>query len=432
MIYFSHIERLRRLFGRQMTGSDSRYIYKDQKKLRWGYTTGTCAAAATLAAVSMLLEERGLSQVRLLTPKGIELTLEVEKGCTVDGRPWFGVRKDGGDDPDVTDGLLVCASAFVEAKEGCEDDVWESRGEEPWERAYVMEKEGCRLILTGGKGIGIVTKKGLSCPVGKPAINPVPRQMIWEQVQRVCSRSGFCGTIHVEICVPEADQVAERTFNSRLGIEGGISILGTSGIVEPMSETALLETIRLEIRQKIREGEKNLLVTPGNYGEAFVEQQLGIGMNRSVKCSNFIGAAMDMAVEEGAESFLLVGHGGKLIKLAAGIMNTHSSMADGRMEILAAYGAANGAGQELCARILEAVTVDEGLRLLEEAGLRQRVMGRIMERLEYHVKRRAGQRLRAEAIVFTNERGLLGETSGARELLEAFGRSSKENRKGTE
>ena len=118
MIYFSHIERLRRLFGRQMTGSDSRYIYKDQKKLRWGYTTGTCAAAAALAAVSMLLEERGLSQVRLLTPKGIELTLEVEKGCTVDGRPWFGVRKDGGDDPDVTDGLLVCASAFVEAKEG--------------------------------------------------------------------------------------------------------------------------------------------------------------------------------------------------------------------------------------------------------------------------------------------------------------------------
>ena len=269
--------------------------------------------------------------------------------------------------------------------------------------------------------MGRGTQCGLSCEVGKAAINPVPRQMIFEQVAGVCRESGFKGVLSIEIRVPGAFEVAHRTFNSRLGIRGGISILGTSGIVEPMSETALLDTIRLELRQRIRKGEKNLLVTPGNYGESFVGNVLGLGLGQAVKCSNFIGSTIDMAVEEGAESILLIGHGGKLIKLAAGIMNTHSSWADGRMEILAAHGAACGAKRELVEQILEAVTVDEGLRLLEtEDGLREQVMKRVMGRLEQHVKRRAGEGLRAEAIVFTNERGILGATTGADDLLMYF------------
>lgn len=389
------------------------YIYKNQKKLRWGYTTGTCAAAASLAAAVMLLQGRRMEQVSLTTPKGVRLDLEVEEMEPGENRVSCGVRKDAGDDSDVTDGLMVYSQ--VRLPDADSGDVSGAGGD------YVYEKDGLRLNLSGGVGVGRVTQCGLSCEVGKAAINPVPRQMIFEQVAGVCRESGFKGVLSIEIRVPGAFKVADKTFNSRLGIQGGISILGTSGMVEPMSETALLDTIRLELRQRIRKGEKNLLVTPGNYGENFVGNVLGLGLGQAVKCSNFIGSTIDMAVEEGAESILLIGHGGKLIKLAAGIMNTHSSWADGRMEILAAHGAACGAKRELVEQILEAVTVDEGLRLLEtEDGLREQVMKRVMGRLEQHVKRRAGERLRAEAIVFTNERGILGATTGADDLLMFF------------
>ena len=404
------------------------YIYKNQKKLRWGYTTGTCAAAASLAAAVMLLRGRRMEQVSLTTPKGVRLDLEVEEMETGENYVCCGVRKDAGDDPDVTDGLMVYSQVRLpDADSGGAGDAREAgdNTEAGDDRNacgdYVYEKDGLRLILSGGVGVGRVTQCGLSCEVGKAAINPVPRQMIFEQVAGVCRESGFKGVLSIEIRVPEALKVADKTFNSRLGIQGGISILGTSGMVEPMSETALLDTIRLELRQRIRNGEKNLLVTPGNYGENFVGTVLGLGLGQAVKCSNFIGSTIDMAVEEGAESILLIGHGGKLIKLAAGIMNTHSSWADGRMEILAAHGAACGAKRELVEQILEAVTVDEGLGLLEtEGGLREQVMKRVMARLEQHVKQRAGGRLRAEVIVFTNERGILGSTTGADDMLLYF------------
>lgn len=404
------------------------YIYKNQKKLRWGYTTGTCAAAASLAAAVMLLRGRRMEQVSLTTPKGVRLDLEVEEMETGENCVCCGVRKDAGDDPDVTDGLMVYSQVRLpDADSGGAGDAREAgdNTEAGDDRNacgdYVYEKDGLRLILSGGVGVGRVTQCGLSCEVGKAAINPVPRQMIFEQVAGVCRESGFKGVLSIEIRVPEALKVADKTFNSRLGIQGGISILGTSGMVEPMSETALLDTIRLELRQRIRKGEKNLLVTPGNYGESFVGTVLGLGLGQAVKCSNFIGSTIDMAVEEGAESMLLIGHGGKLIKLAAGIMNTHSSWADGRMEILAAHGAACGAKREMVEQILEAVTVDEGLRLLEtEDGLREQVMKRVMARLEQYVKQRAGGRLRAEVIVFTNERGILGSTTGADDMLLYF------------
>ena len=404
------------------------YIYKNQKKLRWGYTTGTCAAAASLAAAVMLLRGRRMEQVSLTTPKGVRLDLEVEEMETGENCVCCGVRKDAGDDPDVTDGLMVYSQVRLpDADSGGAGDAREAgdnteAGDDRNDCGdYVYEKDGLRLILSGGVGVGRVTQCGLSCEVGKAAINPVPRQMIFEQVAGVCRESGFKGVLSIEIRVPEALKVADKTFNSRLGIQGGISILGTSGMVEPMSETALLDTIRLELRQRIRKGEKNLLVTPGNYGESFVDTVLGLGLGQAVKCSNFIGSTIDMAVEEGAESILLIGHGGKLIKLAAGIMNTHSSWADGRMEILAAHGAACGAKRELVEQIMEAVTVDEGLRLLEtEDGLREQVMKRVMARLEQYVKRRAGGRLRAEVIVFTNERGILGATTGADDMLLYF------------
>lgn len=390
------------------------YIYKNQKKLRWGYTTGTCAAAASLAAAVMLLGRNRTEQVSVETPKGIRLDLEVEDISMGQRAVSCGVRKDAGDDPDVTDGLVVYSRVSFVREEDGPDDVGEHDG-----GYYEHKNNDICLKLTGGVGVGRVTKEGLSCEVGKSAINPVPRQMIFRQVEDICARYRYRGVLWIEISVPGALEVSGRTFNSKLGILGGISILGTSGMVEPMSETALLETIRLELRQNVLAGHCRLVVTPGNYGEAFLRDHLKIGLEQAVKCSNFIGNTIDMAVEEGAGGILLVGHGGKLIKLAAGIMNTHSSAADGRMEVLAAYGAACGADSCLVNQILEAITVDEGLRLLEtREGLRDQVMERVMERIEGHLKGRAAGRLEIEAVVFTNERGILGATSGAAVMLE--------------
>ena len=390
------------------------YIYKNQKKLRWGYTTGTCAAAASLAAAVMLLGRNRTGQVSVETPKGIRLDLEVEDISMERRSVSCGVRKDAGDDPDVTDGLVVYSRVSFDWEENAADDVENHAG-----GYYEYKNDEICLRLTGVVGVGRVTKEGLSCEVGKAAINPVPRQMIFRQVEDICARYRYRGMLWIEISVPGALEVSGRTFNSKLGILGGISILGTSGMVEPMSETALLETIRLELRQKVLAGHSRLVVTPGNYGEAFLRDHLKIGLGQAVKCSNFIGNTIDMAVEEGAEGILLVGHGGKLIKLAAGIMNTHSSVADGRMEVLAAYGAACGADAYLVSRLLKAITVDEGLRLLEtREGLRNQVMDLVMERVDEHLKRRAAGRLEIEAVVFTNERGILGITRGAARLLE--------------
>lgn len=386
------------------------YIYKNQKKLRWGYTTGTCAAAASLAAAVMLFGKKRTEQVSIITPRGVRLELEVEDISMGQTSVSCGVKKDAGDDPDVTHGLIIASQVRI-----CGDEEEDKSG------CYEYKTDQFKLYLTGGVGIGRVTKGGLSCEVGKSAINPVPRQMIFEQVAQRCLEYGFKGRLSIEISAPGAGEVSERTFNSKLGIKGGISILGTSGMVEPMSEAALLETIRLELRQKILAGQKRMIITPGNYGETFLQHSLGISLSHSVKCSNFLGNSIDMAVEEGAEGIFLVGHGGKLLKLAAGIMNTHSSLADGRMEILAAYGAACGADRGLVNQILDAITVDEGLRLLEtREGLRKQVMERVMERIEGHLTHRAGGRLEIAALVFTNERGILGMTQGAQQMLACF------------
>ena len=204
-----------------MENVNSKYVWKNQKRLRTGYTTGSCAAGAAKAAVQMLLGDEAVRQVRLHTPKGIELYLEVEKPAR--GLDWVScaVRKDSGDDPDVTDGVYVYAKA--------------EKTKEPGVR------------LRGGEGVGIVTRKGLGLAVGEAAINPVPRKMIREAVESVCSSYGYQGGIAVVISIPEGAELAGRTFNPRLGIEGGISVLGTTGIVEPMSEQALIDTIYAQL-----------------------------------------------------------------------------------------------------------------------------------------------------------------------------------------
>ena len=402
----------------QPVGDGEFYTYVNQTKMRRGITTGTCAAAAAAAAAASLLEGRSPEQVMILTPKGLRLSVPVF--CYERGRDWVSccVRKDAGDDPDVTDGTIIKVLVSRDPERGKEstDEKTEPVQTGRW---YEYREEEISLYLRGGKGIGLVTRAGLGCPPGMWAINPVPRQMIFRQAADALGRTGEKGPLYITVSAPDGENLASRTFNPQLGIQGGISILGTSGIVEPMSQSALIETIRLEIRQRAEEGERILLATPGNYGRHFIREFLALSAEDAVKCSNFIGETIDLAVQYGFREMLLVGHAGKLIKAAAGVMNTHSSMADGRMECLAAWAGACNAGAERINRILSAVTVDEALGILEEQeGLREAVMEKVMEQIEKHLKHRAGERLAIEAVLFTNDRGILGETAGAKGMME--------------
>lgn len=366
-------------------------VWVEQKKMRTGYTTGSCAAAAAKAAVCMLLSGEVIQQVRLMTPKGVELDLEVEQIERRQHGVRCAVRKDSGDDPDVTNGIYVYAEVRKEPEPG--------------------------TYLDGGEGIGRITKKGLEQPVGAAAINRVPRQMILEAVKEQSIRYGYQGGLSVIISAPEGKKLAAKTFNPRLGIENGISILGTSGIVEPMSEKALTDTIFLEMKMLKENGIDRCCVVPGNYGRDFLAEQLGVDTDQAVKCSNYIGETIDAAVNLEMRSLLLVGHIGKLIKVAAGVMNTHSRQADCRMEVLAAYAAAEGASAECVQAILSCITTTEALELLKEKGILSGVMERVMERIDFHLRHRAGGSLQVEAIVFSTEDGILGKTKRAEALL---------------
>ena len=367
------------------------YVSKNNKKMRMGYTTGSCAAAASKAAAWMLLHGRLLPEVELMTPKGIALHLEVlEPKCSATSAS-CAIRKDAGDDPDVTDGLLIYATVSRTAQPG--------------------------VTLDGGEGVGRVTRAGLEQAVGDAAINKVPRQMIREGVEEVCRAAGYTGGLSVIISIPGGAELARKTFNPRLGIVGGISVLGTSGIVEPMSEEALIQTIRVDIKMQLAGGRKYLVLVPGNYGLDFLEDYEPEVLKRSVKYSNFLGEAIDAAVEFGAKGILLVGHIGKLVKLAGGIMNTHSRNADARMDILTAHAAVLGADQETAIQLMDCITTDEALDILKEKGLLEPVMRRLMERMEFYVDHRSGKSLERGILTFSLEQGVLGESSDVRRLI---------------
>ena len=367
------------------------YVYKNNKKMRMGYTTGSCAAAASKAAAWMLLHGRILPEVELMTPKGIALHLEVLEPKFSDASASCAIRKDAGDDPDVTDGLRIYATVSRTAQPG--------------------------VTLDGGEGVGRVTRAGLEQAVGDAAINKVPRQMIREGVEEVCRAAGYTGGLSVIISIPGGAELARKTFNPRLGIVGGISVLGTSGIVEPMSEEALIQTIRVDIKMQLAGGRKYLVLVPGNYGLDFLEDYEPEVLKRSVKYSNFLGEAIDAAVEFGAKGLLLVGHIGKLVKLAGGIMNTHSRNADARMDILTAHAAVLGADQEPAIRLMDCITTDEALDILKEKGLLEPVMRRLMERMEFYVDHRSGKSLERGILTFSLEQGVLGESSDVRRLI---------------
>lgn len=378
--------------------------------LRKGYTTGSCAAAAAKAASYMLLMGKRLDKTSILTPAGITYDAGIEDVVVKKEKVSCAVRKDSGDDPDITNGMLIYAEVSIKDqshdKTGAADEV--------------------TVEIKGGKGIGTVTKPGLDRPVGSAAINSTPLAMIRQEVMAVAELAEFTGRIEVTISAPDGEKIAARTFNPKLGIKGGISIIGTSGIVEPMSTRALLDTIRLELKQRKETGFDYAVIAPGNYGRELILDKFGYDIDKSIKCSNYIGETLDMASGLGYKKILLAGHIGKLIKVAGGIMNTHSKEADCRMEILTALSVINGANAKLCKAIMDCVTTEEALRLIDEAGLKEAVMNEAIGRIEAHLSDRIRRRIdvaggvdkedmKADVIMYSNEYGILGMSEGAEE-----------------
>ena len=362
-------------------------------EMKHGFTTGSCAAAAAKAAACMLFGGGRRETISIMTPAGIEYRAELEDISVSEDHVSCAVRKYSGDDPDVTAGTLIYAAV------------------------YACGGSGNAVEIEAGEGVGTVTRPGLDQPPGSPAINSVPRRMIEENVREAAEAFGYCGDIRVVVSVPGGRELALKTFNPRLGIEGGISIIGTSGIIEPMSTRAILETIRTELRQLKEEGHRTAVVSPGNYGLEFMKSSYGYDPDRAVKCSNFIGETIDMVCGLGYERLLLCGHVGKLIKLSGGIMNTHSAEADCRAELMAAAAARNGADSVLINRILDCVNTEEACELMKGAGMLKACFETVTEKAAYHLRKRAGDRTAAELMIYSSVYGLLGATSGAEGFL---------------
>lgn len=438
------------------------FVYKDKKLLRCGYTTGTCAALAARAAVTGLVAGKIPKRVFVRTPSGkiIEAAVECpvirkaekeDRNAHAESYAECAVRKDAGDDYDVTNGILIfCRAEFV-SPEGQErngdgtDCTGGMRNQEAGEKVCEVQIEGgtdgmrnqearekvCTVQIEGGTGVGRVTKKGLNQPPGCAAINEVPRKMIRQAVSQVLEEAGEERPVKITVSVPDGEQIAEKTFNPVLGITGGISILGTTGIVEPMSEDALVETIHAHLRVLSAAGKKFLAAVPGNMGgEAFLQymeeksalDMPGVGpvsfkKENFVLCSNFIGRTIDLAAECGFSGLLFAGHLGKLVKLGNGIMNTHSREGDGRMDTLISCGLAAGADIRLLRQIQSANTTEEAAKIYREAGFLDPVLKILLSRIHRHLKRRAPEHMKIGILLFSLETGYLGQTEEAGEIV---------------
>ena len=369
------------------------YIYRGTKKLRCGYTTGSCAAGAAKAAASMLLSGEICGQVTLMTPAGIPLTLDVLEPVMTGGSASCAVRKDSGDDPDITNGILIYAKVSA-----CESGI----------------------TIDGGEGVGTVTKPGLDQPVGSAAINSTPQRMIADALTETAKRYSYPGGFHVTVSAPAGADLAKKTFNPRMGITGGISIIGTTGIVEPMSNAAVIETIRAEANMRRAAGYENLLLTVGNYSDTFLQDFRPELADRAVMCSNFIGDALDIGATLGFRRILLIGHIGKLVKLGSGIMNTHSSYADGRMETLIACGALAGIPREILMQIPDCVTTDAALGILYQHPEYTKMLEILTDRMSYYLDARVKSQVQTGAVIFSNQHDLLLKTAGADDIIAAM------------
>ncbi|MGL5439246.1 MAG: cobalt-precorrin-5B (C(1))-methyltransferase CbiD [Filifactoraceae bacterium] len=354
-------------------------IYKNGEFLKSGYTTGSCVSAGALAGAKLLLTGEVSAEVKFMLANGDSGVMELKACYMKDGMAISEVIKDGGDDPDITTGMIIGT------------------------RLRLIESG---IEIVGNEGIGVVGVQGLRVSKGQWAINPKPKEALIKNLELVKKELGYTGGFWVEVFAPEGELRAKNTYNARLGIKGGISILGTTGIVEPMSEVALVETIKLDMDRWFLNNKESIIIAPGNYGKDYCQRVLGFKIDEAVKISNYLGEALDYIRFKGFKKVLFVGHMGKLVKVAGGIMNTHSSYGDGRMEIMAAYGALEGASKELIGEILLSTTTDRACELLEAEGILDRVMKRIVDRIIYHLKYRLGMDINVDTVLFGKDESM--------------------------
>ncbi|MEG2246621.1 MAG: cobalt-precorrin-5B (C(1))-methyltransferase CbiD [Peptostreptococcaceae bacterium] len=369
------------------------YVYIDGKKYKRGYTTGSCATGAAKAATHMLLTKSIIESINIDTPKGIPLNLKVENININDNYVECSIQKDGGDDIDATHKMDIYARVeFIDSED---------------------------ILITGGIGVGTVTKKGLGIDIGESAINKTPRSMIDKEVRKVLGENRG---VKVTIFAPEGETIAKKTFNPRLGIVGGISIIGTTGIVEPMSDEGWKKSLSIELEMKKAQGIDKIILVPGNHGEMFIRETLGIDMKYVVRTSNFIGYMLKEAQRIGFNKILMAGHLGKYVKIAGGIFNTHSKVADARNEILIANLAIMNAPFELIKKVDQCVTTEEFIEILNDEydgykKIYNILSNKCKERIDTYLN---DEGIGVEVMIFSMEKELLGESKKAGDLKEVF------------
>lgn len=399
------------------------FIFVDGKKYRRGYTTGSCLAAATKACMYMFFSKKEIHTVEISTPKGINLRLKIENIVISDDFVECSVKKDGGDDIDATDGMDVFSRLnLIDSKN------LSSTGEGLSNSAKIKNLSKIDLKhfeLTSSKGIGIVTKKGLSVEVGRPAINPTPIKMIENEIKKVVenldidmdnlfkSNKDFIGKkFLITAFAPKGEEIAKKTFNENLGIVGGISIIGTSGIVEPMSDEGWKKSLSAELSIKKEEGIEKIVLVPGNIGLEKMRDDFGYSQSSIVKMSNFVGYMLMESKRLGFKDIVLAGHIGKLIKLSAGIMNTHSRVGDAREEIMISNLALEGAPKILLEKIQSCITTDAMVDLVYEYGY-ERVFENIAKKAairSWKYLRESEKLTDIEVILFSMDGRVLGRS----------------------
>ena len=370
------------------------YAYVNGKKLRKGFTTGTCATAATAAAISMILNQDIEEKVTVSTANGVEVTMDIKNPSFGELTASAAVEKDGGDDADATHGLLTYSTV-------------------------TLLPDSNDIEIDGGEGVGRVTQKGLKCDVGMAAINPTPRAMIEKTARQLLGPN--CGA-KIIISVPGGEETAKLTYNSRLGIVGGISILGTTGIVNPMSEESWKASITIELTMLYNQGYRSVVLAPGNYGEDFATNVLGIPPHRIVNMSNFVGHVLKEVQRIGFTRVLMVGHMGKFVKVAGGIFSTHSKDSDARMEIIMANLALLGAPVELLEKVDQCITTDAAGTLIEEYHYEE-VYQVLVDKMKFRSERLLRNRkpeVSIDVVTFGTEAGYLASTQTLEEIAEEW------------
>ncbi len=333
----------------------------DGKHMRLGYTTGTCVVAAAKAAIFSLEKNEVVESVQVSVPAGDVLLIDVEEIFRRENTATYGVKKDSGDDPDITDGMAIHVTI---TKTDTGDIRWEK-----------------------GVGVGTFSEDSLLGRAGELAVNPVPRREITKVLTEHMDRG-----ISIRIDIPEGEALAKKTFNPRLGIVGGLSILGTTGLVVPMSKSAYVATIDMELKALAKAGYRAVILTPGNYGEkAAASMGLTIPV---VKVSNYFGDGLCLARDLGFREITLMGHIGKMAKVSIGIFQTHSAVADGRMEAIAYYMAKAGASGSDMEKVEREKTADQAIKKAIALGY-----DTIISDMERGIEKRVRLYVKAEDIV---------------------------------